>query len=146
MKRLNSGFTFIELIIVLVIIAVIAALAIPRFINQTTNARIAGLNGLVDAINNATILTASQYHILSSSSNKNVTSISSNGRTITVMPGTGFPSASETGIGSALPSFSGFSANYVADTAIYNFSTPINNCSVTYNATTGQATAINSGC
>lgn len=146
MKKLNSGFSFVELIIVLVIIGVIAVLAIPRFINQTSNARIAGLNGLVDAINNATILTASQYHLLSSTSNKNVTSVTSNGHSITVMPETGFPTATEAGIGLVLPSFSGFSVNYVADTAVYNFTKPINNCSVTYNATTGQVTAINSGC
>jgi MSHA pilin protein MshA len=146
MKKLNSGFTFVQLIIVLIIVAAIAVLAIPRFISQTSNARIAGLNGLVDAINNATMLSAAQYHTLTATSNKNLSSITANDRTITVMPNTGFPTASETGIGSALPVLSGFSVKYVAGTAVFNFNTPVNNCSVTYNETSGQATVNSSGC
>ncbi len=146
MKELNKGFTFAQLIIVLLVIGIIAVLAIPRFINQTSNARIAGLNGLVEAINNATILSASQFHTLSSTSNKNLTSIIANKQTITVMPSTGYPTANETGIGLALPALSGFSVNYVSGTATYNFIKPIDNCSVTYNANTGQAIATTSGC
>lgn len=146
MKKLNKGFTFVQMIIVLAVIGIIGIVSIPRFINQTTNARIAGLNGLIEAINNATILSASQYHTLSSTTNKNLTSITTNKKTITVMPGTGYPTANESGIGSALPALSGFSVNYVSGTAIYNFTKPINNCSVTYNANIGQATAMTSGC
>ncbi len=146
MKKSDNGFTFFQLIIVLVIIAVIAVLAIPRFINQTANARSAALNGLVDAINNATILAASQYHLNNvTTSNKNI-AVNINGKMITVNSGTGFPTASDTGIGSILPSLSDYSVNYKDDIATYNFTKSIADCMVTYNAATGQAVATESGC
>jgi MSHA pilin protein MshA len=145
MKKLK-GFTLVELIIVLVVIAIIAVLAIPRFIHQTSNARIAALNGLVGAINSAALLTSAQYHAGINLSNGNVPSISANGKTITVMSGTGFPTATETGIGNLLPSFSGFSTTYQGNHASYSFTLPIKDCNVIYNATSGQATANSSGC
>jgi prepilin-type N-terminal cleavage/methylation domain-containing protein len=38
-QRLYTGFTLIELILVIVIIAILARIAIPRFINQSTTAQ-----------------------------------------------------------------------------------------------------------
>ncbi|KII79295.1 prepilin-type N-terminal cleavage/methylation domain-containing protein [Vibrio renipiscarius] len=46
MKRPNIGFTLIELVIVIVVIATLAVTAIPRLINLQVDARIAALNGL----------------------------------------------------------------------------------------------------
>lgn len=146
MQKTHNGFSFLQLIIVLIIIAGIAIIAIPRFIHQTSNARIAALNGLVDAINNASISAVTAYHLNTASTNSNVININIKGKTITVNNGTGFPTSDVSGIGAILPALSDYSVIYKDSVAIYNFNTPVADCMVIYNATTGQATADNSGC
>lgn len=41
----NKGFTLIELVVVIIILAILAVTAAPKFINLSTDARIAALNG-----------------------------------------------------------------------------------------------------
>jgi MSHA pilin protein MshA len=45
MKK-QQGFTLIELVTVIIILGILAAFAIPRFINLTTEARAASIEGL----------------------------------------------------------------------------------------------------
>ncbi len=56
MTHKQSGFTLIELVVVISIIAILAAVAIPRFINLQTQASIAKLNGFLGAIKSASAL------------------------------------------------------------------------------------------
>jgi len=57
MKRNNQlGFTMIELIVVIVILGVLAAIALPRFTNIQRDARIAKLNAARGAVAAATAL------------------------------------------------------------------------------------------
>ncbi|MDX2165302.1 MAG: prepilin-type N-terminal cleavage/methylation domain-containing protein [Gammaproteobacteria bacterium] len=53
MSKKNAGFTLIELIIVLVLIAIIFAVAIPRFINQSTTAQQNSTTSLAAALSAA---------------------------------------------------------------------------------------------
>jgi MSHA pilin protein MshA len=53
------GFTLIELVVVITILGILAAFAIPKFISLDTQARVATVNGLVGTVKSAAALARS---------------------------------------------------------------------------------------
>lgn len=152
MRRLQQGFTLIELVVVITILGILAAFAIPRFASLDSNARIAAINGLAGSMRSASALAHSLYLAGGSSA----TSVTMEGN---VVPLTfGYPSAgtSTAGITMALQDVSSFTASYGTSplTTIFqnnsNAPTPAS-CQVTYTPTTAASiaptiTAITTGC
>jgi MSHA pilin protein MshA len=100
MKK-QSGFTLIELVIVIVILGILAATALPRFADLTQDARIAALNGVAGSVRSAAAIGHATYLAKGLSSSGNY---SADGVTINLV--NGYPDA-ET-ISSALIDITGF--------------------------------------
>lgn len=96
MKKQQSGFTLIELIMVIVVLGILSAFALPRFANLGGDARVASINGALGAVRSAAAIAHSAWL---SAGNAAADTVTLEGATVNMV--NGYPAATVDTAGSA---------------------------------------------
>jgi MSHA pilin protein MshA len=144
--RNQSGFTLIELIVVIVILGILAATALPRFSNLTNQARASSVQGMLGGVRSAAALAKAGW-LVGGSSGTVVTMDGVNVTVSTAAATAGYPVNTAAGITAAMQSIQGFTPNYTVTPITFTptgYTPTAAGCRVEYNL--GAASAITGGC
>jgi MSHA pilin protein MshA len=143
MRARQSGFTLVELVIVIVVLGILAAIAIPRYATYTRDARLASLNGLAGAVRSSVMLAQARY-IADNAGTSPVTMADGTAVAVSTGAGGGIPLSTAGGIDSAV-NISGFAYTAGAATGTFTLVPAVAGCNVVYTAATGVAQVIDTG-
>ncbi len=146
------GFTLIELVVVITILGILAAFAVPKFITLDTSARTSTINGLAGSVRSAASLARGM-----AMASQSTTTVTMEGSSVTLLYN--YPDATTTGIlaavntttsGSDFTITAGASASGTATWTKVGAPTPAN-CEVTYTPPTASGNTpviavVTSGC
>ncbi|MET1255694.1 prepilin-type N-terminal cleavage/methylation domain-containing protein [Aliikangiella maris] len=143
MKKLmsnNQGFTLIELIVVIVILGIMAAIAVPKFVDLQSDARVSVIRGVEGSIRSAATLVYSKSLI---DGTEALASSETPPPTVTIPTGTvtinfGYPTATAAGIG-AIVDIDGAPSITHNGTGTYSYNGRTN-CQVVYTAAANATT------
>jgi len=139
MKKQQGGFTLIELIMVIVILGVLSAFALPKFADLGSDARLASLKGALGSVKSANAIAHAAYL-----AGGNSTSVTFDGVAVTLAAG-GYPDADSASTG-YIGTLAGLSSDYTitpdAGVTLVTISLASLTCSFTYTEATGAVSVL----